>query len=155
MDRKTTPVGLRTFSGHDIINFVMDATKQKIEKIRRILIYIILGTIPLYLVGLMLLFMIKGDFKNKPPTLTVTATQTRLMTSTSTPPTLVYFPTETPTLTPTLTPTATITLTPTITPTFTSTSTTTVTMTPTNTDTAVPTHTDTPTPTEIQASPTS
>lgn len=148
-------VGLHTFSGHDIINFNMDLTKQKIEKIRKILIYIILGTIPLYLVGLMLLLVIKGESGTKSPTLTTTPTQTRLMTSTSTPPTLVYFPTGTSTLTPTLTPTATITLTPTITPTFTSTPTITETMTPTYTDTVVPTPTNTPTPTEIQASPTS
>jgi hypothetical protein len=108
-----------------------------IQKLRRTLVIIIVATIPLYLVGLIVLWVGKtasNDMTPTPETVTaIVITVTPLPSSTMAPPTA--YPTPTSTDTPTITPTRTFIPTPTATlePTFTST--------PVPTDTEVPTQT--------------
>lgn len=123
-----------------------------LTKLRSILIFIILATLPCYLLGLIVLW-IGNSIKNQPtatPTLEVTATQEQYYngpTTTLPPiPTSPGFPTQTPTITvsPTLTPTflipsntPTVSVTPTLTMTITETPTQTATETPTVTATTI------------------
>ena len=124
------------------------------NKLRSILIVIILATLPCYLLGLIVLWIGNGvkDNQNITPTVTVTATMDPwggLPTSTLPPiPTSPAIDTATPTIT--LTPTHTITYvipsntpthTPSLTPTVTATAT--VTETPTATETTIATETTT------------
>ena len=133
---------------------VRDPVKR--TKVRTILIYVILATIPCYLLGMIVLW-IGNSAKNQPtatPTLGVTATLDiwgGSPTNTLPPiPTYPETPTETPTTALTPTPTATYFI-PSNTPTLSATPS----MTPTNTETLLPppTETETPAVTETTAIP--
>ncbi len=123
----------------------MDSVIHRRQKIRRILLIIILATIPFYCLGIVVLWG-AGRLKRQnavTPTWTQAATVT--FTITQTPPTLIYFPTQTITMTPTITMTSTITSTQIRTATRTATVTDTATFIPTLTPTFTPPFTDTPT----------
>ena len=119
-----------------------------LSKLRSILIFIILGTLPCYLLGLIVLW-IGNSIKNQPtatptlePTITMPLYTDGTMTALPPIPTSPDFPTQTPTITvsPTLTPTFVI---PSNTPTVSVTPTITLTLEP-NTETPTPTVTETP-----------
>lgn len=120
-----------------------------IQKLRRTLVIIIVATIPLYLVGLIVLWVgnkASNDMTPTPETVTaIVITVTPLPSTTMAPPTA--YPTPTSTNTPTITPTRTLLPTPTATlePTFT--------FTPVPTDTEVPTQEPVSTDTATSESP--
>jgi hypothetical protein len=129
-------------------------------RIRIILIGVILATIPFYCLGFTIIISRENDLEKTTLTPGWSATPTKFISITSTPPTLVYFPSATITRTPTITispsvtrtfalsPTSTPTMTPTLTdiPTLESTMTDTITIAPTDTETVIPTEEFTPTP---------
>jgi len=113
----------------------MMGTPPHIHKLRRTLAIIIAATIPLYLLGLIVLWVgttASNDMTPTPETVTaIVITVTPLPSSTIVPPTA--YPTPTSTDTPTITPTRTLLPTPT------------ATLEPTLTFTPVPTDTEVPT----------
>jgi len=118
----------------------MAEVEYKVARLRRTLIIIILSTLPLYLLGFIVLWVARASVNSVTPTPTtymVFITATNPPTATAIPPT--KFPTKTPeptaTVTPTFTMTATATLQPTETPT----------LAPTETFTVAPTDTTEPT----------
>lgn len=129
-------------------------------RIRIILMGIILATILFYCLGFAIIISRENDLDKTTSTPGWSATPTKFITVTSTPPTLVYFPSATITRTPTITltpsvtrtfalpPSSTPTMTPTLTdiPTLEPTMTDTITMVPTDTETMLPTVAFTPTP---------
>jgi hypothetical protein len=149
--KKITVKTLRGKSGHVIIKNIMQSTGPKLTRTQRILLYIILGTIPLYLIGLGLLWATTARHRGGTGEPTLTGEPTNTLTATLTPPTLIYFSSPTVTATPTITQTPTVTLTATMTntiiipPTETPTATITQTITETATETSIPTETLTPT----------
>lgn len=130
-----------------IMCFVMDSQIRRRQRIRRILLIVILATIPFYCLGFVVLW--GATRLKKQNSVTSTSTQAATITSmiTQTPPTLIYFPTQTNTMTPTITLTHTVTSTPTKKPTRTATPTDTATFIPTFTPTFTPPSTETPTET--------
>ena len=132
----------------------MPDTQPQVTKLRRILITIVLATLPLYLIGLVVLWVGSAAKNLRTPTpeiSTVIVTATPAPSATLPPPTA--FPTLTPTHTAMPTPTHTATPPPTLTPLPTET------VLPTETPTELPTATFTTepviseTPTEITATP--
>ncbi len=121
----------------------MAEVEYKVARLRRTLIIIILSTLPLYLLGFIVLWVARASVNSVTPTATtfmVYITATNPPTATAVPPT--KFPTKTPE------PTATVTYTPTVTATATLMPTETPTLAPTETFTVVPpTDTTEPIPT--------
>lgn len=113
----------------------MSKKQDRIQRTRRLLIIIIVCTLPCYCLGIVSLRAISGqrNQRTNTPTVTVTATATGTLLPTST-----Y----------SVTPSSTSTLTPTITSTATYTATNIPTDTPSATSTVTPVPTDTPSPTE-------
>jgi hypothetical protein len=118
----------------------MPETNSHVNQLRRTLVIIILATLPLYLLGMIVLWVGNAARNAQPPTPMIS---TVIVTATPLPSATLAIPTAYPT--PTFTATATIT------PTRTATATATRTLIPTNTptNTPIPTETFTETSTEI------
>jgi hypothetical protein len=119
----------------------MAEVDYKVARLRRTLLIIILSTIPLYLLGVIVLWVASASVDINKPTATLNViyvTATSPATATDLPPT--KFPTKTAGPTSTRTPTRTVTVTPSLTPTETHTPV------PTETSTPEPTFTNTPVP---------
>ncbi len=117
---------------------------NRVARLRKTLLIIILATLPCYLLGTIVFFVAKSASNQLTPTPTnnvVVITATQMPTATNPPPT--GYPTPTATSTATVTATFTVTATPTVTPTHT--------ITPT--ETLIPSETATPTPTVETPSP--
>ncbi len=121
----------------------MGEVDYKVARLRRTLLIIILSTIPLYLLGVIVLWVARSSVDTRTPTPTsniIYVTATNPPTATGLPPT--KFPTKTKGPTATRTPTRTVTATATLMPTITDTP-----LPPTDTATLEPTFTDTTAPT--------
>lgn len=119
----------------------MGEVDYKVARLRRTLLIIILSTIPLYLLGVIVLWVARSSVNSNTPTATLNViyvTATNPPTGTALPPT--KFPTKTQGPTSSRTPTHTVTATPTLMPTDTETPvpTETATLQPTFTDTTIP-----------------